>query len=422
MPRRVIIIGGGIAGLTAASELHDCQVTLLEAKPRFGGRIHSLRLPGGLIELGAEFVHGQSKTLLRAIHSAQLTTRDVSDQNQVLLDGRLQESDIWEQFEKLMQRIDTQSRDCSFFSFLNQQTMDEPTRKMMLGFATGFNAAHADRISAHSLKRAEYSAEQMEGDKQSRIDQGYGALVDFLTDKAREAGATLFSDASVRSIHWEHGQVDVEAIHETRATTFNADAAIVTLPLGVLKAREVTFSPALPDKDEAIDGLEFGNVLKVILIFRKPWWPVSDFGFIHSLDEAIPTWWSDPRGPILTGWAGGAKADALVEKSEEELEQLALETLARIFSLTAGHVRVQLMGMRTYNWAEDPHVRGAYSYIPVDGLFLPKQLGAPVEQTLYFAGEATAQDAQMGTVFGAMESGKRAANEVTADVIAPAVA
>jgi len=64
------------------------------------------------------------------------------------------------------------------------------------------------------------------------------------------------------------------------------------------------------------------------------------------------------------------------------------------------------------NWAADPHMRGAYSYIPVNGLFLPKQLGAPVANTLFFAGEATARDAQTGTVFAALESGLRVADEI----------
>jgi monoamine oxidase len=68
--------------------------------------------------------------------------------------------------------------------------------------------------------------------------------------------------------------------------------------------------------------------------------------------------------------------------------------------------------MHTWNWSKDPDIRGAYSYIPVNGLDLPGTLAAPVGDTLFFAGEALVADAQTGTVFGALESGLRAAREV----------
>jgi monoamine oxidase len=112
----------------------------------------------------------------------------------------------------------------------------------------------------------------------------------------------------------------------------------------------------------------------------------------------------------LTGWAGGPKADALSTQSPAQLEKLALTILQRIFG--AASLRKQLLSSHSYNWANDPHIRGAYSYIPVNGLDLPKTLAAPVEGTLFFAGEATVADAQTGTVFGALESGLRAAREI----------
>jgi len=91
---------------------------------------------------------------------------------------------------------------------------------------------------------------------------------------------------------------------------------------------------------------------------------------------------------------------------------VAFDTLLRV--LPSANGRPELVASYTHNWTQDPHVRGAYSYIPVGGLFLPKQLAAPVEHTLFFAGEATALDGQMGTVFGALESGHRAAREAQA--------
>ena len=410
--KQILIIGGGMAGLTAAAELSDFNVTLLEAKEQWGGRIQTLHGGNTVVELGAAFVHGQSKPLIDAIHDARLTMKEVSMRNRVLEEGELRPMEVWDEFSELAARIDTQKPDQSFISFLNKQSMNESDRQMMIAYVEGFNAAHATRISVHSLRRAEYSAEQMEGDTQMRLDRGYADLVKFMLAKARAAGVTLINRTVVKKVRWQRGHVEIEALRDGKASAFSGDAAIVTLPLGVLKARAVSFEPSLVDKEEAIAGMEFGNVVKVTLVFHKQWWPDGDFGFIHALDEALPTWWSDPRGPVLTGWAGGPRADALLGKSEQDLKQIAIEILARIFATATGTVVKHLTAVHAYDWAADPYILGSYSYIPLGGMFFPKQLAAPVDDTLFFAGEATARDGQMGTVFAAMESGERAAHEL----------
>jgi monoamine oxidase len=410
--KHVIIVGGGIAGLSAAAALRGSRVTLLEAKDRFGGRVHTLATPAGPVELGAEFVHGRSKPLIEAIEAANLTMRAVSDRNQLLDSGRWQPVEVWERFSELTQRIDPHQGDRSFLSFIDEQELDARSRQLMLAFAEGFNAAHAARLSCHALRRADYSGGQMEGTKQARIAEGYSALAADLAIKARANGASLLEKVAVRAIVWRRSQVQVEAVRGDSSQRFVGDAAIVTLPLGVLKARAVTFEPPLPDKGEAIAGLEFGQVVKLTLDFREPWWPEPDFGFIHAPAEPFGTWWSQAGRPVLTGWAAGPKADMLSGQTLRQLVQLAVETLQCVFSVPTTTIREQLIAAHSYDWTGDPHVRGAYSYIPVGGMFLPKLLGAPVENTLFFAGEATARDAQMGTVFGALQSGLRAAREV----------
>jgi protoporphyrinogen oxidase len=149
--------GGGIAGLSAAAALRDCRVTLLEAKDRFGGRLHTLATPAGPVELGAEFVHGRSKPLTEAIEAANLTVRAVSDRNQLLASGRLQPVQVWDRFSKLTERINPRHADRSFLSFIDEQELDPRNRQLMLAFAEGFNAAHAARLSCHALRRANYS-------------------------------------------------------------------------------------------------------------------------------------------------------------------------------------------------------------------------------------------------------------------------
>ena len=412
MGKSVVIIGGGIAGLTAARELlrHDCTVTVLEAKDRFGGRIHTIREGELPIELGAEFVHGKSKPLLKAIRDAGLSTHEVPANNRIFENGKMRPIKIWDKVGEVMNRINPRPPDCSFEEFISRQKLDTRTRHLMLAFVQGFDAAHPELISAHALLKAERSAEKMEGEAQGRVNEGYSALVQFFEKEIRMRGGALVPNAPVRRVRWKSGSVEIIIRRAGSEEMFPAEAALVTLPLGVWKAREVQFEPSLAKKQEAADTLQFGNVLKITLVFRKQWWPKGNFGFIQAPKERIPVWWSDPRGPVLTGWAGGPIADALQTQSPTQLEALALSILRKIFG--TGSLRGQLVSSHCYNWANDPHIRGAYSYIPVNGLQLPKLLGAPVEDTLFFAGEATVRDAQTGTVFGALESGLRAAREI----------
>lgn len=407
--KHVIVIGGGIAGLAVASELRGCRVTLVEAKDRFGGRIHTVRTPAGVVELGAEFVHGKSPALVDLLKRAGLNARPTSDRNQSFESGKLHPVEVWDQFHELTQKIDPRARDEPFAPFLDRQGLDERTRRMMLAFAEGFNAADANRLSTHALLRAEYASEHMSGDEQSQLDQGYGAVIDHLLAQARNRGVTLLSSTPVERVHWSPGRVDV---HTAGGRRLAGNAAVITLPLGVLKAGSVQFEPAITEKSDAITGLAFGHVVKITLVFRRAWWPETDFGFIHALDEPIVTWWSHGAAPMVTGWCGGPKAESIDEQSPDALQYLAVGTLARLFSTSTAAVQAELVSAHTFDWSRDPHVRGAYSYIPSGGVFLPKLLGAPVADTLFFAGEATAHDAQMGTVFGALESGLRVVREI----------
>jgi monoamine oxidase len=412
--RTAVVIGGGIAGLAAALELakNNISTTVLEAKRRFGGRIHTIRHNGVPVELGAEFVHGRSKPLFEAIRQAGLSTQTVPDTHRVFENGESHNANTWDVVSDVINRVDIHAPDCSMDAFLAGQPLDDRTRTLIKNFITGFDAAHIERISAHACRRAEYSGERMDMDQQWRVGEGYSALVGYFVREIKTHGGRLITGVKVSHIRWEKGRVEVLARKSGRKTTFQADVGVVTLPVGALKAGNVIFEPSLPEKIEAANGLEFGNVVKVIFHFKESTW--DDFGFIHVPGAPIPTWWSDPRGPILTGWAGGTHADALLGFSTYRLSRTGLEILSKILfdGAPVSALRQRLLTFHFYNWANDPEICGAYSYIPVNGLDLPKLLGAPVAGTLFFAGEATVTDAQTGTVFGALETGQRAAREI----------
>src|SRR5687767_13576304 len=278
--KSAIILGGGIAGLTAATELlqRDWHVTVVEAKERLGGRIHTAPKGKMPVELGAEFIHGESSLLERLIKAANLTTHEVPEKNQVLAKRRLEPVPLWEQVSEVVNRIDPQQPDQSFSEFLDAERVSARDRELALGFVQGFNAADPNRISAHALRRADFSAQRSGGGKNARINSGYGALVAALEMQARTRGAVVLTGATARAVKWKNKSVEVVVESGAGTQRLSAAAAIVTLPLGVLKGDAVKFEPSLLRKREAIDALQFGNALKLALVFEEVWWPEHDFG------------------------------------------------------------------------------------------------------------------------------------------------
>ncbi len=408
----VLIIGGGIAGLGVAWDLtrERIPVILLEAKSRWGGRIHTVASHGP-VELGAEFVHGRDPGLLDLVSQAGGHVVPAPDEVQVSQKGERETVRLMEEVDKVLERIKPDPPDVSFADFLAAQNLPAHLQEWARGYVEGFNAADARRISAHSILRATYAAEQMDGSSQARLAQGYGPVIDFLVREIEAAGGKLVSGTAVRRADWKPGNVEVTTETDGRTSKLAGAAALFTLPLGVWKAGTVSLHPALPEKAEACRQLEFGNVMKVIFEFEQRWWD-KPFGFLHAFDEPFPTWWAGSREGTLIAWSGGAQTQRIPSLGQEEVITGALETLGRLLPSPSRALRSRLLRAHFHNWAADPEIRGAYSYLPVNGLDLPKILAAAVKETLFFAGEATVFDAQMGTTFGALQSGLRAAREI----------
>jgi len=188
----------------------------------------------------------------------------------------------------------------------------------------------------------------------------------------------------------------------------------------------VHFIPALPQsKQDALSALEMGHVVRIVLHFRERFWEnldipgtggdedLSQLGFIHCPDVPIPTWWTllPERTSVLVGWAGGPAAEKFLTRNHDEVLASAFESLAPIFGQSEDYIRNNLASSFMHDWQNDPFTRGAYAYIPVNGLDAQLALSRPVENTLFFAGEATSAG-HIGTVHGAIQSGRRAAKEV----------
>jgi monoamine oxidase len=244
-----------------------------------------------------------------------------------------------------------------------------------------------------------------------------------LLEQCHPSCLTLRLGTPVASIKWSRRSVEVLT---QSGETMRASGAVITLPLGVLRAGDVRFDPPLPDKADAVARLEVGPVVRVVLHFREPFWEtgssfptvprgqtLDDLSFFHGPLEVFPTWWTHlpMRIPRLTAWSGGPAAERLHGMSDAEIVSAALASLCRMLGTSGGFVRDRLVSSHAVDWQADPFARGAYSYLPVGGLDAMQRLAEPVKDTLFFAGEATHHEGQSGTVGGALATGYRAARE-----------
>jgi monoamine oxidase len=136
--------------------------------------------------------------------------------------------------------------------------------------------------------------------------------------------------------------------------------------------------------------------------------------FLFADDLVAPTWWTAHPvvAPLLTGWIAGPRAARLASMSEDAIAEEAVTALARILSMERETLEKLLVGRYVHIWSSDPYSGGGYSYVAFGGLAAPGELAAPVEDTLFFAGEATNQHGHTGTVHGALQTGSLAAEEI----------
>jgi monoamine oxidase len=427
----VLIIGAGVAGIAAAGELASAgkQVILLEARDRVGGRILTVH-PSGIevpIELGAEFVHGRPPELLQLFQDAHVPLQKMTGVDACFRDGELGACPNDEAFDLLDELADFARRegDMSFADFLARRQPDPETAERARSFVEGFNAADARRIGIAALARQQQAEEEIHGDESSRCTGGYDLLSQHLCRRAEEGGARILLRSPVRSLDWKpgsviadvNGRVNAQSTTQTGSaepSTFSAPKAIITLPLGVLKARSVAFRP-LPSRTlTAADRMEPGSVRRLALIFRTPFWnaKIPGMRFLFAPGMTPSTFWAQHPGtaPMLVAWTGGPKADAV--RNPDQFLADALRSLERIFSLAPQSLNAELHNWYMHDWQVDPWTLGAYSYAPVGAVGCSAIMAEPVDNTLFFAGEHTDISGHWGTVHGALRSGLRAAQQI----------
>ncbi|MFJ5921140.1 flavin monoamine oxidase family protein [Kitasatospora sp. NPDC092948] len=422
-----IVVGAGIAGLTAARLLHAAgqRVVVLEARDRVGGRMWTDRTAGFSVDRGASWIHGLTDNPLTEIvaelgldtveftvGSFQAGGRPIADhdESRKLMDRAATEqwlADV-ETADALFQRAIADSGDDETYAEATERTLAE----------TGWGAERADRLRQFFRHRTE---EQCGAD----IEQVAAHALD---EDAIDGDEVIFPGGYDAIPHAFAKGLDIRLATTVTAVTRSADGVrvdtdggsfeaaqvIVTAPLGVLKAGTIAFTPALPDAVAGpIARLGMGAFNKVFLRFPERFWPDGVYAIRRHGRPGVP-WhsWYDVSAvsghPMLLTFAGGDYARAIEQQTDEEIVASVMGSLRDIY----GDAAPTPVAHWITRWASDPLALGSYSYVAVGSSHHDHDaMAEPVDGVLHFAGEAT-YGQEPATVHGALLSGHRAAERV----------
>ncbi|KAJ7960022.1 Polyamine oxidase [Quillaja saponaria] len=428
-PPSVIVIGGGISGIAAARFLYDAsfKVILLESRDRLGGRIHTDYSFGCPVDMGASWLHGvcNENPLAPLIRGLGLTLYRTSGDNSVLYDHDLESYtlftmdghqvpqeiviEVGETFKRIL--IETgkvrgeHTNDMSVLQAislvldghpeLRQEGLAHEVLQWYICRLEAWFAADADMISLEN-----WDQENVLSGGHGLMVQGYDPVIKAL---AKDIDIRLNHRVTKISNGYDKVMISVED-----GRNLSADAAIVTVPIGILKANLIEFEPKLPEwKVGAISDLGVGNENKIALRFNKVFWPNVEFlgivapnsyacGYFLNLHKAT-------GHPVLVYMAAGRFAYDLEKLSDESTVNFVMLQLKKMFSDASEPVQYLVS-----RWGADPNSLGCYSY---DLVGKPndvyERLRAPLGN-LFFGGEAVSMENQ-GSVHGAYSAGVMAA-------------
>ncbi|WP_407157454.1 flavin monoamine oxidase family protein [Bradyrhizobium sp. STM 3557] len=403
----VAIIGAGAAGLGAAHALKDAGISfvVLEARNRIGGRGHTIMAaPDITFDLGCGWLHSADKNSFVAIaeqlgfeidralppwSQRVVSTAFPPDEREDFLYALHAFYDRAEQAAEVAER-DGNDKPASLSL--------EPGNRwnpMIDAISTYVNGCELDQVSILDMDAYE------DTEINWRVRRGYGALM-----TAYGAALRIAFDCNVMLIDHAGQRIRIE----TSQGTMTADKVIVTVPTNLIADEAIRFHPALPDKVDAAAKLPLGINNKVMLRLSEPSDLPSDGNLRGAtMRTATGGYHLRPFGqPCIEGFFGGSFAKQLDDAGEGALGAQAIDEIAE---LLGNDYRCKLTPLAESRWASDPFARGAYSHALPGHAGKRVALAEPVDDRLFFAGEATSANFY-STAHGARDSGERAARDV----------
>ncbi|XP_034233207.1 spermine oxidase [Thrips palmi] len=474
MTYQAVIVGAGPAGIAAACRLLAKgvdKILLLEAEDRIGGRIHTVPFGDGVVDLGAQFCHGEKGNVVYEMaHPLNLLESSKTlYTNMAFVDSGGQFVDkgaaawllgmclaITDEAGKDLKSYPHSLGDyitSEFYKRINGDAAPENLPKSLSdNFLEWFHRFENSIDGSDSWFETSGSGhtEYVECDGDPVLvwkHGGYKTVLDLLMKKIPNASLGLPLESKVMlkkevlNVTWDHVREGGPVVVVCRdGSEYHADRAIITVSLGVLKEQAHSlFSPPLPKiKLNAIHGLSIGAVNKIFLKFSDNWWPAETHGFSliwtqtdsdkfrekygnnkkKSWIREVFGFYKDLGQPgVLCGWIVGPEARTMEMCSDEEVIEGCEELLKKFVGNKYSVPRIEAVA-RSY-WFTNPHFRGSYSFRSMKTEQMgvnAKQLAEPVQNSnqksvLHFAGEAT-HEYFFSTVHGAIETGWREADLV----------
>jgi monoamine oxidase len=401
----VVVVGAGAAGIAAARRLHDAEVDslLVEARPRLGGRAWTVVDDTGLVlDLGCGWLHSADRNPWVEVAEQQGAAIDKSrppwERRSPEIGFPHAEQDEFQQaigsFFTRLERVRDRQSDIAAAAYLDPHSRWNGLINALGTYITG---AEWDRVSAIDFDRYDST------DVNWRAIKGYGALI---ADSG--AGLPAMLDCVVRTVDHRGKRLRID----TAQGVIAADQVIVTIPSALIAAEQLAFAPALPEKTEAAQGLPLGLADKLFIALEG----ADEFGndiriFGHTDRAATGAYQFRPLGrPMIETYFGGSFAAELEAGGDGAFFDFAVSELVGLFG-SAFASRVRPIGL--HRWGVDPFALGSYSYAKPGFADCRLKLAAPVDDRLFFAGEACSFN-DFSTAHGGWHTGVRAAEEVIA--------
>jgi monoamine oxidase len=401
----VAIIGAGAAGLGAARALENSglSVIVLEARGRVGGRAHSiLAAPDIIFDLGCGWLHSADKNAFVDIATQLDFVVDKTRppwREQSLDAGfppqlRAEFIEALDAFHDRAEQAAKDPRDAAASTCLEPGNRWNP---MIDAISTYINGVTLERVSLHDMDAYE------DTEINWRVPRGYGALI-----SAYGAPCPVALSAQVSVIDHSGKRVRIE----TSRGTLTANKVIVSVPTSLIAIEAIRFDPPLPAKVDAARGLPLGVDDKVMLRLDGGEGLPRDAGLRGAtMRTAMGSFQIKPFGrPCIEGFFGGSFARELEDAGEGAM---AAQAIDEVVAMLGSNYRSKLTPLAESRWANDPFAQGAYSAALPGHAAARAVLAAPVDDRLFFAGEATSPNF-FSTAHGARDSGERAAREILA--------
>ncbi|MFI4956536.1 MAG: FAD-dependent oxidoreductase [Gammaproteobacteria bacterium] len=420
MQHPIIIIGAGIAGLAAADYLtkRGVSVLVLEARNRVGGRIWPDDSLGVPIGKGAAWIHGIEGNPIYQLAESQRTSCFTFDQNLFYhydkqgkrIPGEIV-NQLNERFESILERsknnVFSSGQDISLslslskiFDFDKWPASEKELLAGKLNFFENYIGASYDVLSARY-----WDAEEVIAGANVVLKDGYKGILAALSENY-----SIKFDTVVQSIDRDAKGV----LLNTNKGIYFASKVIVTVPLGVLKQSSIVFNPQLPpEKINSIEKLGMGLFNIIAMRFNSAFWDNDCHAF--TLPETFSTFFNIGKffdEPILLCYVGGETGRRFEKHSDQDI----INKIVNIFKQYFGDSVSDPESFFITRWLADPYSQGSYSYYAVGSSIDDRDsLAQPIDNKIYFAGEATHRQFP-ATTHGAYLSGIREAERILNEV------